>query len=318
MRPSTLILCSVLFGLAGAEPSRSDEEKPTTPETLKGEIEAMKAAKVAWREMDQNRMGRLLLSARGTEKLKFGSVRGKDDNEVAFLPAGHRIDIACGVRYGIIGEPTRPASQSENRPDAPAVGEQIPDEARKQLVEALGGPFLVFRDKVQEELKLSDEQRQKLEEKFPEYVQETMKVFEKLQDVKPPEREKAMQEHRRKSDEKLTALLKDVLDAAQRDRLFQLQLQRAGAFALLGENEAFLKLKITEAQRKQFMEVVQQMQKRIEPLAKEIESGGRPEEIMPKVMKVRREHESRIEALLTDTQRKQWSKLLGKPFKLDE
>jgi hypothetical protein len=26
--------------------------------------------------------------------------------------------------------------------------QDVPDEARKQLVEALGGPFLVFRDKV--------------------------------------------------------------------------------------------------------------------------------------------------------------------------
>ena len=38
-------------------------------------------------------------------------------------------------------------------------------------------PFLVFRDKVPEDLKLSDEQKQKLLEKLPDYVQETMKVF---------------------------------------------------------------------------------------------------------------------------------------------
>jgi hypothetical protein len=35
-------------------------------------------------------------------------------------------------------------------------------------------------------------------------------------------------------------------------------------------------------------------------------------------MKSRKEHESKIEALLTDTQRKQWKDMLGKPLNLDE
>ncbi|PWT88431.1 MAG: hypothetical protein C5B56_08765, partial [Proteobacteria bacterium] len=48
---------------------------------------------------------------------------------------------------------------SERDTAAPANARQVPDEARKQLVDVLGGPFLVFRDKVQEELMLSDEQK---------------------------------------------------------------------------------------------------------------------------------------------------------------
>ena len=107
-----------------------------------------------------------------------------------------------------------------------ASAQEIPDEARKGLVEALGGgPFLVFRDKVQEELQLSDDQKKNLLEKLPDYVQETMKVFEKIQDLKPEEKEKEMQEHRKKCEEKLSAILKDVLQAKQQERLFQLQLQ---------------------------------------------------------------------------------------------
>jgi len=171
---------------------------------------------------------------------------------------------------------------------------------------------------VQEELKLSEEQKGKLLQTFPDHAQETMKVFEKVKDLKSAEREKEMQEHRQKSDQKLSALLKDVLDAKQQERLFQLQLQQAGAFALLGQNEAFLKLKITDEQRKRIMEVVQEMQKKIEPLMKEVESGGKPEEIRPKVLKVRKQHEGRIEALLTDAQKKQWKELLGKPLDLSD
>src|SRR5262249_35741226 len=161
------------------------------------------------------------------------------------------IDLRCGVRYGIIGEPV-PDSETGLTNQAggpPVVLQEFPDEARKQLVEALGGGlFIVFRDKVQEELKLSDQQKEKLRSQVPDYRQETMKVFEKIQDLEPQKRDKEMQEHRKKSEEKLSALLKDLLQPRQQDRLFQLQLQQAGHFALLGENQAFKKLKITDDQ----------------------------------------------------------------------
>ena len=35
-------------------------------------------------------------------------------------------------------------------------------------------------------------------------------------------------------------------------------------------------------------------------------------------MKIRKEHEGQIEALLTDAQKKQWKEMLGKPLNLDE
>jgi hypothetical protein len=38
---------------------------------------------------------------------------------------------------------------------------------------------------------------------------------------------------------------------------------------------------------------------------------------MPKIMKIREEHEDRIEALLSDAQKKQWKEMLGKPLALD-
>ena len=68
--------------------------------------------KLAWEgliEMKGNRMTRLLLVARGTEKLK----RGNKNEESGQLPGGHAvfIDLDCGVRYGIIGEPV-PAEEA--------------------------------------------------------------------------------------------------------------------------------------------------------------------------------------------------------------
>jgi hypothetical protein len=66
------------------------------------------------------------------------------------------------------------------------------------------------------------------------------------------------------------------------------------------------------------MSVIQDLQEKIEPLAKEANSGGNPREIWPKIMKIRREQEGKIVALLTDAQKKQWQEMVGKPLNLDE
>ncbi len=71
----------------------------------------MHEVKLTWHgfiEIDGNRMTRLVLSAGGNEKLKFNSARGKVENEVAILPGGRRIDLACEVRFGLLGEPAGP------------------------------------------------------------------------------------------------------------------------------------------------------------------------------------------------------------------
>jgi hypothetical protein len=83
---------------------------------------------------------------------------------------------------------------------------------------------------------------------------------------------------------------------------------------LLDGNVIGKDLLITDKQRQQFMAVVQDMQKKIEPLIKDAQSGGDPQEIRPKIMKIRKEHEGKLVALLTDAQKKQWKEMLGKPL----
>ena len=43
-----------------------------------------------------------------------------------------------------------------------AAAQDVPEENRKEVVQALGAPFIVFREKALEELKVTDDQRQKL------------------------------------------------------------------------------------------------------------------------------------------------------------
>ncbi|WP_202947401.1 hypothetical protein [Zavarzinella formosa] len=194
---------------------------------------------------------------------------------------------------------------------------QAPEAARRHLQEAFGKQFVVFRGKVQEELVLSDEQKKKVEDELEERLRDGMKLFQKLEGLGQEEREKELAEYRPKVREKLAAFLKATLKEDQLKRLRQIELQLEGAFAL-GQPEIRKELQITDEQVMKFMAVVKELQKTVEPLMKEARSGGNPEEIRPKVMKIRKEHEGKIEALLTDAQKKQWQEMLGKAVSLDD
>ncbi len=202
---------------------------------------------------------------------------------------------------------------------AEASAQGVPEEARRAIAQNLHGSFMVFRDAVQEELKLTDEQKEKLEDHLREALPDIMQLFQSLDGLPGEEREKKLKDFRQKAEEKLTAVLKDALKEDQTKRLRQLGLQQEGAFALWhGASEIAKELKITDDQRKQFMAIVQEFQKQVGPLIKEAQSGGNHEEIRAKVMKLRKEQEGKIEALLTDAQKQQWKEMLGKPFALEE
>ena len=66
------------------------------------------------------------------------------------------------------------------------------------------------------------------------------------------------------------------------------------------------------------MGVLQEMQKKIEPLMKEAQKAATRRRILPKTMKLRQEHEAKVEAILTDAQKNQWKEMLGKPFDLGQ
>jgi hypothetical protein len=278
--------------------------------------------KLAWDgiiELKGERLTRLLLVAHGAEKLHWGN-KGQGLNNIAdvrFLPGGHVIDLDCGVRYGIIGEPV--AADEAGDAEAPEERPQeVPAEAGRQLMEMLGPAFMVFHDKVQKELRLSDEQKKKLEKRLQGTHQQTMQIFQKLADKEPEEREKELHAYREKAQEKLTAFLEGLLQEEQFKRLRQVMLQRDRLFALLGNPEITKELEITDTQRQQFVEVAQEIQKKMEPLLKEAQKGGDPREIGPKIKKIRKEQEERIEALLSDAQKKQWKEMLGKPLELGD
>ena len=124
------------------------------------------------------------------------------------------------------------------------------------------------------------------------------------------EREKKLDEHRKAAKEKLAKHLKEVLQPGQLTRLRQVTLQQEGGFAL-GQDDVRKDLKISQDQMKKFMAIMQDLQKNVQPLIKEAQSGGNPEEIRPKVEKLRKDHGKMLEAVLTDAQKKQWKSCLA-------
>ena len=177
------------------------------------------------------------------------------------------------------------------------------------LLHELAGPFFVSRDKVQEDLKLSDDQKHKLRETMTGYVQETMKV----QKLSGAERKEAMQSLRQKSYKQLEVFLKEILTPEQLKRFAELKLQYDMPMIML-QPDIVKELNITDEQRQQFITLIQEMQKVVAPLIQESRSGGNPQEILAKVTKLRLDCQGKIEALLSDAQKTQWKEMTGTPL----
>jgi hypothetical protein len=193
---------------------------------------------------------------------------------------------------------------------------QVPEENRKQVVEALGTPFIVFRDKVLDELKVTDDQREKLMEYVMGQIMETGPFLDSLNEA-GPDREKKLNEHRKQALEKLGKRLKEVLEPEQMKRLRQITLQQEGDLSLVND-DVRKELKITPEQMKKFMAIMQDLQKNIEDLVTVAQAGGNPEGLRAKVEQARKDHASKLQDVLTDDQKKKWKELLGPPFALGD
>jgi hypothetical protein len=276
-------------------------------------------------DLDGNRITRLLLSAHGTERLKYGGAHplaepGRTLPEAAFLPGGRLVDLECGVRYGIIGTPVavavdagsgRAAVSSRPHTDPPG---PAPTPGR-QLMEMLGPQFAVFLAPVQEDLKLSAEQKQHLQELMRGAQQGVQQFMQTIASLPPEEREKKHQEFRQEANKAIGQVLGELLNPEQQKRLRQIVLQQEGLFSL-GNPEVAGELKLSDEQKSKFMAVIQETQKRFEALQRKAQMTGKPEEVQREASAIRKEQEGKIEALLTDAQRQQWKQTLGKPLAL--
>ena len=183
--------------------------------------------------------------------------------------------------------------------------QEVPEETLSKLTHRIGSTFLVFREKVQRELKVTTEQKQKLDRYLGDLLPGAQHALEETKGERDKYNETMHGE--------MAPVLKDILDEGQRTRLHQLELQRDGLFGAPWNSK---ELQITDEQRQQFMVQISQTQQSIKELMDEIQKGADTNEIRPKILKLRSELEGKLEDLLTDPQRKQWKEMLGEPVDL--
>lgn len=149
---------------------------------------------------------------------------------------------------------------------------------------------LLMNPSVQKELKLSDEQVEKIKKVVPE--------FAKLTDLKPDERK-----------DKVQKILADILQPAQSQRLRQIEVQQRG----LSDPDNQQALKLTEEQKERIKSVNQELGKELRDI---FSKDGRSKDAMEKVQKARQTSREKMVNILTDDQKKTWKEMAGEPFDL--
>lgn len=188
--------------------------------------------------------------------------------------------------------------------------------------------MLLRSTQVQEELKVSEEQKGKIEEALTAYQEKSRERLnmQGLRDLSAEEREKRMEEWRKAREKLSDELDKDlakILNKDQMKRLNGIQVQQQGIMALMNEKVA-KELKITEEQKKKLEAAQEEGREKQMKLFEDMraEGGGQPNreamtQMREKREAIQKETEAAILGVLTADQKKAFDEMKGKPFELD-
>jgi Spy/CpxP family protein refolding chaperone len=172
------------------------------------------------------------------------------------------------------------------------------------------GGNLLTNKSVQEELKLSKDQKDKLEA----INKEMREAFGKLRDLSQEERREKMQALIKESAEK-TKKVRESLTSEQKKRLKQIETQQRGirAFSDKKVQEA---LKLTDEQKTAIKEIGDDVQKKVAEETKDLTGRERFTKGREIRTKLNKEAMGKIAAKLTAEQKKTWKELVGAPFEI--
>jgi len=199
---------------------------------------------------------------------------------------------------------------------------------------------LLRSPQVQEELKLSEAQGEKLRdlnEKVMEEIRDLLPDRESLRDLSQEERreqmQKAMEKFQQEAEKRAPEVEKqiaEILDKAQFKRLKQLEVQRQGVDALR-RPDIVQALGLTEEQQKQIKEALEDRDKKREELGEQMRAmfeGGfrqmsqeerekareKMQEAREKGRTIQSEAQKKAMGVLTDEQKARMPNLMGEPF----
>ena len=178
-----------------------------------------------------------------------------------------------------------------------AAGKAVPEEGAVELM-------LLRQQSVQKELKLTEEQVEKIH-KFAHQQWEKAQKASKGSDAEQDKEFVKLSEENERFVEK--TLMKE-----QRTRLQEINLQVAGLLCVTRHDIA-KRLKLTDEQKKRLAEI----QKEARREAEELLYATKKEQQREKLKEIRELSRKRVQDLLTDEQELAWKNMTGEPFKGD-
>ena len=169
-----------------------------------------------------------------------------------------------------------------------------------------GTLFLIQNKSVQEELKITEEQKTKIKE----FVEKNP-APKRDPNADREERAAAM----KKLAEATDKFAKETLTEEQQKRVKQIGLQTGGILGAANNEETAKALKITDEQKTTFKEIGDQLGKDRRELFQGGGGFGNPE-TMKKAQALQKEASDKAVAALTDEQKKTWTEMTGKPFEI--
>jgi DNA polymerase III gamma/tau subunit len=196
----------------------------------------------------------------------------------------------------------------------------VPALAQPRQGGGFGGPlFLLTNKSVQEELKITDDQKKKVEDaskKFNDMRQEKMKeagITVQNRREKREEMDKINKALSPEADKALASAL-SVLDEKQTKRFKQIRLQQQGLRAFSSE-EVQTALKLNDDKKKKIKELSEEGTKSIEDQTKDLTRGDFAKR-MEITTKVNKETLGKIAATLSSDQKKTWKEMTGDAFEV--
>jgi len=181
-----------------------------------------------------------------------------------------------------------------------------------------GGQNLLTNKSVQDEIKLTKEQKDKLEEANKAVREKMQKAFQDFQDLKPEERREKFQALIKETTETLNKAVD--LTSEQKKRLGEITLQQSVRFrgpAAFTTEDIQKQLKLTDEQKTAVKTIVKETEDKIKEETKDLEMNREGFQKRREIsQKANKEAIGKISAKLTSEQKDTWTKMLGEPFEV--
>jgi hypothetical protein len=177
----------------------------------------------------------------------------------------------------------------------------------------MGRGSLLTNKSVQEELKLSPEQIEKVTKFTQAQMERLGPEFQKLRDLPEAERAEKGAELRKTMTAETNKELKECFKPEQVKRYQEITLQQRGLDAF-ADGEVAAKLGLSDEQKGKIKDLQANTTKAIQEIREA--SGNDFQAARPKITAVRKENLDKASALLTEGQKKLWKEMTGEPFEV--